>query len=266
MQIDFLTLGAQIINFLVLVLLLRHFLYKRIIDVMNERETGIASRLKEAEQKRKESEQEGESYRKKEQELLNKREGMAADIREEIEAMRKDLTNKARDEVDDNKARWNEDIERQKDAFLIDLRRRASEEIFTVARRALHDLANEELEQHMINSFIKRLKNMEEDEKKAIKEFHQKPQQELIIKSAFEIPEEMRRSIQEALKGQINSDVNLQFKTSSELICGVELDAYGVRITWSLDSYLDSLEESLSIVLERKASEELEINEKGSGK
>ena len=70
MQIDFLTLGAQIINFLVLVLLLRHFLYKRIIDVMNERETGIASRLKEAEQKRKESEEERESYRKKEQELL----------------------------------------------------------------------------------------------------------------------------------------------------------------------------------------------------
>jgi F-type H+-transporting ATPase subunit b len=264
-QIDFLTLSAQIINFLVLVLLLRHFLYKRIIDVMNERETGIASLLREAEQKKKESEQERESYRKKEQELLDKREGMAAEIREEIEAMRKDLTNKARDEVEENKARWYEDIERQKEAFLIDLRRRASEEIFTVARRALHDLADEELEQRMINTFIKRLKNMEENEKKAIKD-QQKPQQELIIKSAFEIPEAMRRSIQEALQEQINSDVNLQFKTSPELICGIELDAYGMRITWGLDSYLDSLEENLSMMLERKVSEEPEVNEKGSGK
>ena len=262
-QVDFITLSAQIINFLVLVLLLRHFLYKRIIDVMNEREAGIASRLKEAEQKRKESEQEAESYRKKEQELLDKREGMAAEIREEIEAMRKDLTNKARDEVKDNKARWNEDIEHQKDAFLIGLRRRASEEIFTIARRALHDLANEELEWHIINSFIRRLKKMEEDEIKGIKEFHQQPQQVLIIKSAFEIPEEMRRTIQEALQEQINSDVKLQFKISPELICGVELDAYDMRITWNLDSYLDSLEEYLSRVLEPGSIKELEVKEKG---
>ncbi len=262
-QIDFITLSAQIINFLVLVLLLRHFLYKRIINVMNEREAGIASRLKEAEQKRKEAEQEAESYRKQKQELLDKREGMVAEIRKEVEAVRKDLTNKARDEVEESKARWYEAIERQKDSFLTDLRRRAGEEVYTVARRTLHDLANEELEQHIIDTFIKRLQNMGEDEKKAIKEFYQKPQQELVIKSTFEIPEETRRSIQEALREQIKGDVRLQFKTSPDLICGVELDAYGMRITWSLDSYLDSLEEDLSKMLERRAAEGLEVKERG---
>ncbi len=262
-QIDFITLSAQIINFLVLVLLLRHFLYKRIINVMNEREAGIASRLKEAEQKRKEAEQEAESYRKQKQELLDKREGMVAEIRKEVEAVRKDLTNKARDEVEESKARWYEAIERQKDSFLTDLRRRAGEEVYTVARRTLHDLANEELEQHIIDTFIKRLQNMEEDEKKALKELYQKPQQEFVIKSAFEIPEKMRRSIQEVLREQINGDVRLQFKTSPDLICGVELDAYGMRITWSLDSYLDSLEEDLSKMLERRAAEELEVKEGG---
>ncbi len=262
-QIDFVTLSAQIINFLILVLLLRHFLYKRIINVMDERETGITSRLKEAEQKRKEAEQEAESYRKKKQELSDKREGMVAKIREEVEAVRKDLTNKARDEIEESKARWYEAIEHQKDLFLTDLRRRVGEEIYTIARRTLHDLANEELEQHIIDTFIKRLQNMGEDEKKAIKELYQKPQQELVIKSAFEIPEKMRRSIQEALLEQINGDVRLQFKTSPDLICGVELDAQGMRITWNLDSYLDSLEEDLSRMLERKAAEELEVKEGG---
>ncbi len=260
-QIDFITLSAQIINFLVLVLLLRHFLYKRIINVMDERETGIASRLREAEQKRKEAEQEAESYRKKKQELLDKREEMVAEIREEIEAVRKDLTNKARKEVEESKARWLETIERQKDSFLTDLRRRAGEELYTIVRRALHDLANEELERQIINTFIKRLQNMGEDEKNTIKELYQKPQQAVVIKSAFEIPEEMRRRIQEALREQINGYVRLQFKTSPDLICGVELDAQGMRITWSLDSYLDSLEEDLSKMLESRAAEELEVKE-----
>jgi F-type H+-transporting ATPase subunit b len=262
-QIDFITLSAQIINFLVLVLLLRHFLYKRIINVIDERETGIASRLKEALQKRKEAEQEAESYRKKKQELLDIRDEMVAEIREEVEAVRKDLTNKARDEIEESKARWLAAIERQKDTFLTDLRRRAGEEIYTIVRRVLHDLANEELEWHIINTFIKRLQNMEKDEKKAIKEFYQKPQQELVIKSTFEIPEKMHQSIQEALQEQLNSDIRLQFKTSPDLICGIELDAQGMRIGWSLDSYLDSLEEDVSKALERRAAEELKVKEEG---
>ncbi len=188
---------------------------------------------------------------------------MVAEIKEEVEAVRKELTNKARDEVEENKARWLEAIERQKDTFLTDLRRRAGEEIYTIARRVLHDLANEELEQHIINTFIERLQNMEEDEKKAIKEFYQKPQQELVIKSAFEIPEKMRQSIQETLQERLNGDIRLQFKTSPDLICGIELDAQGIRITWSLDSYLDNLEEDISRAFELRAAEELEVKEEG---
>ena len=262
-QVDFITLSAQIINFLILVLLLRHFLYKRVINIMDERETGISLRLKEAEQKRKEAEQEAESYRIKKQELLDKRERMVAQIREEVEAMRKDLTDKARDEVEESKARWLEAIELQKDSFLTDMRHRASDEICTIARRALHDLANEELERHIINTFIKRLQGMEEDEIKVIKEFHQQPQQVLIIKSAFIIPEEMRRTIQEVLQELINGDIKLEFKISPELICGVELDAQDMRITWNLDSYLDSLEEDLSGALEPESIKELAV--KGEG-
>jgi F-type H+-transporting ATPase subunit b len=260
-QIDFFTLSAQIINFLILVLLLRHFLYKRIINVMDEREAGIASRLKEALQKSKEAEQETESYRKKKQELLKKREEMVAEIREEVEALHKDLTNKARNEVEESKARWLEAIERQKNTFLTDMHRRAGDEICIIARRALHDLANEELERHIINTFIKRLQNMEEDEKKAIKEFHQIPQQELFIRSAFGIPEEMRRTIQEALHEQINGDIRLEFNISPDLICGVELEAQGMRIKWSLDSYLDGLEEDLSRALDSNAAKELEAKD-----
>jgi F-type H+-transporting ATPase subunit b len=260
-QIDFFTLSAQIINFLVLVLLLRHFLYKRISNVMDERETRIASQLTEAEQKSKEAEQEAESFHKKKQELLDKREELVAEIREKVEAVRKDLTNKARDEVEESKARWYEAVERQKDSFLTDFRRRAGEEIYKTVRRVLHDLANEELERHIIDTFIKRLQNMEEDEKKAIKEFYQKPQKDLVIKSAFKIPENIRQIIQNALREQINGNVRLQFKTSPDLICGVELDAQGMRITWGLDSYLDSLEGDLSKMLERGAAEKLEVKE-----
>lgn len=259
-QIEFFTLIAQVINFLILVLLLRHFLYKRILNAVNEREKRIASRLEEALQKKKEAEEEAESYRKIKQELLDKREEMLAGIREEALALRKDLIKKARDEVQESKARWYEDLDLQKVLFMTDLRRRTGEEIYAIARHALHDLANEDLEHHMINTFIKRLQNMKEDEEEAVRTFDQ--EQEILIKSAFEIPEKIRLSIQEVLRGQTGSNLKIRFWTAPDLICGVELEAGGMKIIWSLNSYLDSLEEELSKML--GAAEKIEIKEERS--
>jgi len=247
-EIDFFTLGAQIINFLVLVLLLRHFLYRRVVRAMDERETRIDSRLKEAQERKKEAEQEAESYRKKNQELLDRDEELLAKAREEADIWRKKLEENARIEVEENKARWYEAVERQKEAFLIDLRRRAGEQTYIIVRRVLKDLANDDLERQIINTFIKLLANLEDDEKEAIKAFDQG----IIIRSAFEIPEIMRRMVEETVRDQIGNDSSIRFETAPDLICGIELHARDRQITWSLASYLDALEEDISRALEQR--------------
>ena len=247
-EIDLFTLGAQIINFLVLVLLLRHFLYRRVVRAMDEREARIDSRLKEAQDRKKEAEQEAESYRKKNQELLDRDEELLAKAREEADIWRKKLEENARIEVEENKARWYEAVERQKEAFLIDLRRRAGEQTYIIVRRVLKDLANDDLERQIINTFIKLLANLEDDEKEAIKAFDQG----IIIRSAFEIPEIMRRMVEETVRDQIGNDSSIRFETAPDLICGIELHARDRQITWSLASYLDALEEDISRALEQR--------------
>jgi len=248
-QIDLFTLGAQIINFLVLVLLLRHFLYGRVVRTMEERETLIASRLEESERKKKEAEQEAESYREKKQELLSGREEILAQAKEETERWREELMKKARIEVEDSSTRWYEEIERQKSTFLIDLRRRSGERICAIARRVLLDLANDELERQMINTFIKRMQSMGEDEKKAIGAFNKG----IVIKSAFEIPEIMSKMVLETVRDQIGGDVSVQFEIEPELVCGIELHTPERQITWSLRSYLDELEKDISRALEQRS-------------
>jgi len=58
MLIDWFTVGAQALNFLVLVWLLKHFLYKPILNAINAREKGIASKLADADTKQKEAQKE----------------------------------------------------------------------------------------------------------------------------------------------------------------------------------------------------------------
>ncbi len=54
MPIDWFTVAAQVINFLILVWLLKRFLYKPILAAIDEREKGIAAQLASAEAKKAE--------------------------------------------------------------------------------------------------------------------------------------------------------------------------------------------------------------------
>jgi F-type H+-transporting ATPase subunit b len=263
-QIDYFTIFAQMINFLVLVLLLRHFLYGRIIKAMDEREKRIESQLQEAAKKKKEAEEEADSYRKVKQEFLDEREGMLAAAREKTQDIRRELSKKAVDEVNENKAKWNEEIQRQKVAFLNNMRLGASKEIYAIVRRVFHDLANEELESHIMETFIFKLQKMNNDEKKKLKEFLEK-KEDIVIKSGFSIPEIKRQSINKTLQDQIGEELNISYILSLDLISGIELDASDLRISWSIGSYLDSLEDELSRMFVQIPPEDIKTKREGYG-
>ena len=63
MLIDWFTVVAQIVNFLVLVALMKYFLYERIVRTIDEREKHIAKRLAEAGDKNKAARDNAERFR-----------------------------------------------------------------------------------------------------------------------------------------------------------------------------------------------------------
>ncbi|HEY4789048.1 MAG TPA: hypothetical protein VIH57_23530, partial [Bacteroidales bacterium] len=65
MLIDWFTVAAQLINFLVLVWLLKRFLYKPVLKAIDEREKRIVMQLQEAENKKAEADREREEFQRK---------------------------------------------------------------------------------------------------------------------------------------------------------------------------------------------------------
>ena len=96
MLIDWFTVIAQIVNFLILVGLLKYFLYGRILRAMDQREDRIASRLTEAEQREQEAEDERRHYQARQKDLEEKQSDILAEAREKAEAERKRLLDEAR--------------------------------------------------------------------------------------------------------------------------------------------------------------------------
>ena len=269
MQIDYFTTIAQIINFLILVYLLRRFMYKPLIKSMDDREQKMISRFKETEQKKKEAEQEVELYRKMLHELSDKRQDMNAKAEEEAEKLKIDLMEKVRNNIEASRVNWNKDLQHQKEVFIADFSQHAGDAIYSIVRRALQDLANEDLENQVINSFIKRLQNIDAFEKEKLIEFYKSAGQQIIVRSTFEVPEESRRKIQEILSDQIGIDVKMQYTIAPELICGVEMSTHDTRIAWSIASYLNTLEADLSEVLTPRAiveKQETDVVENGDNR
>jgi F-type H+-transporting ATPase subunit b len=260
--IDWFTIIAQIVNFLILVALLKHFLYGRIIKAMDERERKIASRLENAEKKEEQAESEADSYRKKTQELEEKRKEYLSQAREEAETERKALVQKAREEIDQLDTRWREALRQEKDSFLQELGQKVNEQVCHIARKAMKDLANADLEGQILNVFMDRLRNLGEKEQKTIIAGMGDGDHPVTVMSAFEIASNDRQKIMKALRNNTKEDIDVEYQTSPDMLLGIELRSHGHKLAWSLNDYLESLEASIGRVLEEEASEGSEREQK----
>lgn len=254
MQINWFTLGAQIVNFLILLFLLQRFLYGPIVKAMEDREARIASRLEDAEEKRGEAEKEAERYRQQQQELKREQERISARAEEEVAEHRKKLLEEVRAEAEETEKRWHGAIQRERDRFLRDLRQRTSEQVVDMLRQALLDLADADLEQQMVDVFIQRLRELGGPEKQAVAESIQKSGGQVVIRSAFTISEEARKTLVDVVADRIldGNDIQARFERSPDIICGIELQADGRRVAWSIEDYLESVEEHVTQTLEQE--------------
>lgn len=267
MLIDWFTVVAQAVNFLVLVFLLKHFLYGRIVRAMKEREAKIASQLKEAEDKRKEADREAESFRKKNEELEKERDAMLAEAKQAAEAKRKELMKRAREEVDEVESAWREALAQQKASFIEDLRQRVVNQVSSIARNALKDLADEELNDRVVGIFLQRISKLDDKRRRALLKSIEKSDNRVVVRSAFELDKQQRQSTAKAIGTHIQEGLDVQYETSPDVIAGIELRTHGHKLAWSLDSYLESLETHLTEAFDAQSRAEVpgEDHEEVSG-
>jgi F-type H+-transporting ATPase subunit b len=253
MHIDWFVLFCQIFNFLLLVYLLKRFLYGRIIKAMDDREAKIAARFAEAEELKVKATEAAEIFDRRNQLLNEKKEQMLNEASIAAESKRKELMEKVREEVDAIKTRWQDMLIREKDAFFQDLRSLATRQIYATARRALLDLANADLEERIVDEFIRRIRALDKGKSAQISKAITSGGNLVTIQSAFGIPVQTQGRIEQALKQQITNGFTIRYDTQPEIVSGIELRVNGHKIAWSLNEYLETLVENLSETLQKEA-------------
>ncbi|MCG6898104.1 MAG: hypothetical protein LJE60_13495 [Thiocapsa sp.] len=237
MQVDWITVSAQIVNFLILVWLLKRFLYQPVIRAMDSREQRINQRLDDARASQEEADRQAAHYREEREELERQRTGLLDQARDEAAREKKQMLQAARAEVRETRAQWHRQTAQERAELLENLRGRAAEAVWTTARKTLSDLANATLEAQIVEVFVARLEALDAGERKALA----RGSDRIRIASAFELDSGLRARLTRAVHDCIAEGVEVTYAVSEELLCGIRLDSEEQQLSWNLADYLDGL-------------------------
>lgn len=255
MLIDWFTVGAQALNFLILVWLMRRFLYQPVLHAIDEREKGITRELADADATKAESGKERDEFRRKNEVFDRERAALLAKAAAGADAERARLLDEARKAADAWSAKRHEALRSESHALSGAIRRRTQQEVLAIARKALTDLADTTLEERLVDVFTRRLRAMEGAGRTGMAEALRSAPGPALLRSAFDLPGEQRAAVQAALNETFSADIPLRFETAPDLVAGIELAANGQKLTWSIADYLASLERGVDELLEAKAPE-----------
>lgn len=253
MMIDWFTVGAQALNFLVLVFLMRRFLYHPVLAAIDKREQRIKAELDDAASKRAEAASERETYERKNSAFASERAALLSKATDEAGAEGKRLREAAREQVDAARSKWQAGLAHQQQALNDALTRQAGAEVFAIARKALKDLATASLEAAMSAAFADRVRAMSPEARDGFKAALAAADGPALVRSAFELPAEQHAEIQRALNETFSADVPLRFAAAPELIGGIEVSVHGQKLAWSIADYLSSLERGVAELVQQAA-------------
>ena len=254
MLIDWFTVGAQALNFLILVWLMKHFLYQPILNAIDAREKLIATELADAAAKKAEAQKEHEEFQHKNEEFDQQRAALLSRATDEAKAERQRLLDEARKAADALSAKRQEALKNDAHNLRQAISRRTQQEVFAITRKALTDLATTSLEERVAEVFSRRLREMDGKAKETLGAALKTAPEPAVVRSAFDLPKDQRAAIQNAVNETFSADIHLRFETEPDLVSGIDLTANGQKVAWSIAEYLASLEKGVGELLKEQTT------------
>jgi F-type H+-transporting ATPase subunit b len=253
MLIDWFTVAAQIVNFLILVWLLKHFLYKPILDAIDAREKRIAAELADADKKKAEAEKERADFDDKNKTFDQQRSVLLGKAADEAKAERERLIDQAKKDAASLRANLADSLRGDQVRLASEITHLAEKEVFAIVRKTLTDLATASLEERVVEVFTRHLRELDPKVKELLSTAIKNSSQPALVRSAFILPADQQSAIQNALNETFSAVVTIKFEDSQDVICGIELTANGQKVAWSIASYLTSLSKKVSDLVDTQS-------------
>jgi F-type H+-transporting ATPase subunit b len=223
MNFDWTTFLLELVNFFILLWILRRFLYRPVLGVIQERRSKIEDQLRAAETIRAEAQKTKEAYEQQLAAWDREKAKARAGLEQEIAAERERLLATVAEEVTEERAKRLAREERERQEWIRMVEQRALALGGRFVAKLLERVASPELENRLIAV--------------ALADFPKLPEQEidklrtaladdaLEVASAFTLAEGQRAALAEALARIAGRPVDPVFKENSALLAGLRVHA-----------------------------------------
>ncbi len=264
MDIDLTTLILEIVNFLVLVWLLKRFLYQPVLNVVSQRQQSIQARLDEAESARSEAEKIRRDYETRVAAIESEHRETLRQLDEELQAKRsaalKDIRMAANLEEEKLRtARQNKDVQWRRDT------EQQSLQLATrFVSRILRVVADDYLHQRLTDFAIKSLEQLPDTEVEALRQTLE-PDQAVTVNCAFPLGDSQQQALKTWCKNRLGVSGVFNCAPDSRLIAGIRLAigswSLGFNLADELKGFADCIHEGYSLHESDAIDESYTLNE-----
>lgn len=245
MNINWTTVFFQIINFLVIVWILKKYLFKPVLSAMDTREATIQARLEDASKAIKEAEEEKNSLKAKILKAEKERDAIIKQAEIDAEAEYKNMMQIFNNEIAKNKKNFETQMRNEREHLRGSIKELADNVILKTISNAMQDLAGMQIEEPLIENFITKLRAKKFKELAGLKNYYKKIGKIEVV-SSFTIKPELQKEIKQILAELVSEkNVNVKFAENSEIICGVEVLCSPILISYGVNVYMNELKNNL---------------------
>jgi F-type H+-transporting ATPase subunit b len=254
MLIDNFTVIAQLINFLILVWLLKRFLYQPVLRAIDARERRLQEQQRQAQDEQAQAQELKQKLEDEQRKLQQQRDSLLEQARTEARELRETELEKARSEIEAQKEQWRDQVRAEQQQVHTHLRDCVLQEMHTAIRRALHDLADQGLEQQMVRHFIALIEHLASEQRAQLERISANSETDPLLKTSFPVDENTRKDLSSALSDKLGLK-NVNFRHDTTMTCGIKLEWDDYHLEWNLDAYLEQMKQKLQRQLEEIGTE-----------
>jgi len=223
MQLDWTTFVLEILNFLILLWILKRFLYEPVLKAITRRKAAIEQTLADANKQKTEAQALEQQYRTRleawEQEKAKLREQMLGEVRAERDRRLAELQKTLANEREKNRVLE----ERRLRGVEHKLREEVTADAARFLARLMQRLATPALETRLVDVAIEDLKALPEEQRKQINDATPKDGAPAKVSTAFPLSAEQRKEIEEALSKTVGRTIEADYVRDGKLLAGLKI-------------------------------------------
>jgi F-type H+-transporting ATPase subunit b len=242
-ELNWSTFVLEIINFLILVWILKRFLYKPVLNIIARRKAGIEQTLNEAKNLHSDAEALRDQYDNRLRDWEQEKQQARDTLQKEIDKERTRLMQELRDSLEQERERARVSEQHRLQTSIKIAEETALNHGAQFASLLLKSLAGPEIEVRLLELLINELGRLSPKELDKIRKSWGEMPKEISIVSAYPLLDTQRQQLQQALNGLTQQTLSFNYEQDSKLLAGLSITIGAWRLDANLRDELKSFAE-----------------------